>query len=192
MRSRRDAGGERAAQLALGDDIGAGAEPGEQPQHGEVRVGLDRIADQRRARAAKASAKRRYWARERRRRIDIERRADRRGDPRDRHVLGVQLAAAIGKELTHAGRAADRCWARRAAGSAGPSCRSRPMQRQSKTRARIASGSRASRERGAAGIARRHSRNRLRAAATAARTCSGAVPPKLVRLATERSASSTS
>ena len=43
----RHAGGERAAQLALRDDVGAGAEPGEQAQHGEVGIGLDRIADQR-------------------------------------------------------------------------------------------------------------------------------------------------
>src|SRR5216683_4218679 len=37
-----------------------------------------------------------------------------------------------------------------------------------------------------------HSRNRLRASLAAARTRSGAVPPKLVRLAAERPASSTS
>ena len=43
----RHAGGERAPQFALGDDVGAGAEPGEEAQHGEVRVGLDGIADQR-------------------------------------------------------------------------------------------------------------------------------------------------
>ena len=47
IRSRRDAGGERAAQLAFRDDVGAGAEPGEEAQHGEVRVRLDRVADQR-------------------------------------------------------------------------------------------------------------------------------------------------
>src|SRR5437773_7357090 len=37
-----------------------------------------------------------------------------------------------------------------------------------------------------------HSRNLLRAATAAARTNAGAVPPKLVRLATERSTSSAS
>ena len=47
IRSRRHAGGERAAQLALRDDIGAGPETGEEAQHGEVRIRLDGIADQR-------------------------------------------------------------------------------------------------------------------------------------------------
>ena len=44
---RRHAGGEGAPQFAFRDDVGAGAEPGEQAQHGEVRVGLDGEADQR-------------------------------------------------------------------------------------------------------------------------------------------------
>ena len=44
---RRHAGGQRAAQFAFRDDVGAGAQLGQQAQHGEVRVRLDREADQR-------------------------------------------------------------------------------------------------------------------------------------------------
>ena len=44
---RRHAGGERAAQFAFRDDVGARPEPGQQAQHGEVGVRLDREADQR-------------------------------------------------------------------------------------------------------------------------------------------------
>ena len=47
MRCGGIAGGERAPQLTLRNDIGAGAEIGEQAQYGEVRIRLDRIADQR-------------------------------------------------------------------------------------------------------------------------------------------------
>ena len=43
----RDAGGQRAAQLAFRDDVGPRSEAGEVAQHGEVGVCLDRVADQR-------------------------------------------------------------------------------------------------------------------------------------------------
>ena len=43
----RDAGGKRASQFAFGDHVGTGAEPGEEPQHRQVRIGLHRVADQR-------------------------------------------------------------------------------------------------------------------------------------------------
>ena len=43
----RHAGGERAAQLPLRDDVGTRAEAGEEPEHREVRVCLDGVADQR-------------------------------------------------------------------------------------------------------------------------------------------------
>ena len=33
---RREAGGERPGQLAAGDDVGAGAEIAQDPEHGEV------------------------------------------------------------------------------------------------------------------------------------------------------------
>ena len=42
---RRDAGGERAAQLALGDHVGAGAEPRQRRDHRLVGVRLQRVAD---------------------------------------------------------------------------------------------------------------------------------------------------
>ena len=84
----RHAGGERAAQLPLGDDVGARAEAGEVTQHGEVRVGLDRVADQRplgQERVGKAPVLRGETGR----RVEIERGADRRRDVRDRHLFGV-------------------------------------------------------------------------------------------------------
>ena len=45
---RRNAGGESTSQLAFGDHIGAGAEPGKKPQHRLIGIRLDRIADERR------------------------------------------------------------------------------------------------------------------------------------------------
>ncbi len=103
----RHAGGERAAQLAFRDDVGAGAEAGEQAQHGEVGIGLDRIADERPLGAERAG-KAAILSGEGRGRIDIEGRADRRRDASERDLLGVELAAAIGEELTHADTTADR------------------------------------------------------------------------------------
>ncbi len=41
----REAGGEGPQELAPRDDVGAGTEPGEEPEHGEVAVGLDGVAD---------------------------------------------------------------------------------------------------------------------------------------------------
>ena len=48
--------GERAAELAFGDHVHAGAELGEGREHAEIGVGLDRVADERSGFAAKASA----------------------------------------------------------------------------------------------------------------------------------------
>ena len=45
MRLGRNAGGKRAAQFALRDDIDAGAEAAQRLQHRLVRIGLHRIAD---------------------------------------------------------------------------------------------------------------------------------------------------
>src|SRR5262249_1146692 len=39
------AGAERAEELALRDDVGARAEPEQRPQHAQVRVGLDAVAN---------------------------------------------------------------------------------------------------------------------------------------------------
>ena len=43
----RHAGGQRAAQLPLRDDVGARAEAGKKAEHGEIGIGLDGITDQR-------------------------------------------------------------------------------------------------------------------------------------------------
>src|SRR3989304_744460 len=44
--SAAPAGGAPARAAAPGDDIEAGAQPGKQVEDGEVRIGLDRVADQ--------------------------------------------------------------------------------------------------------------------------------------------------
>ncbi len=85
---RRNPGGERAPHLAFGNHIGTGTETGEDAQHRQVRIGLDRIADQRPNRR-QGIVQRAVLPRERRRRIKIERRADRFRDVRDRHLLGA-------------------------------------------------------------------------------------------------------
>src|ERR1700739_2734309 len=43
----RDAGDEGSAQLAFGDNICSSPEFGKMPEHGEVRVGFYRVADER-------------------------------------------------------------------------------------------------------------------------------------------------
>ena len=100
---RRDAGGEGAPQLALRDDVGAGAEQGEEPQDGQVRVCLDGIADERRRRR-KRIAEMAIAGAQRAGGIDVERRADRRGDVRHRHAFDLQGAVAVREELIHSGR----------------------------------------------------------------------------------------
>src|SRR5205814_8284675 len=55
--------------------------------------------------------------------IKVERRPDRGGDLLDRHVFGMQLAAAIGEELIHSDRSWGRCSGRRTAAEAPPSYR---------------------------------------------------------------------
>ena len=58
----RNAGGESAPQLALRDDVRAGPETGKNPQHGEVRIGLDGITDERLFGGRRRRRRRRYWA----------------------------------------------------------------------------------------------------------------------------------
>ena len=53
------------------------------------------------------------------------RRADLRRDARDRNLFRVKLAPAIGKDVTHLGRAVDKCLVRPAAAAEHSSCRSR-------------------------------------------------------------------
>ncbi len=126
---RRDAGGERAPQFALRDDVSAGSEPGQDTQYREVRVGLDGVADQRsgrRKRRGKAAVAGLQCGSG----IDVERRPDSGGDARQRHRLGIQFTAAIGEEISHSDRSWDRCSARPAAVAASPSCRSRRARRR--------------------------------------------------------------
>ena len=93
----RHARRQRALQLAARDDVGAIALVGQHAQHREVGVGLDRIGEMD-ARATSFSPSRNTArvALEGRARIDIDGRADLVGDARQRHVLGVQHAVAIG------------------------------------------------------------------------------------------------
>ena len=77
----RDAGGQRAAQLAFRDHVGAGAELGQRLQHRLVGIGLHGVADQR-VEPGERLGKHGEMARQRRRRIAVERRADRGGDRR--------------------------------------------------------------------------------------------------------------
>ncbi len=96
----RDAGGARAAQLALGDDVHAGAQPRQRRQHRLIGIGLHRVADQRRpvgesrAEDAKMALDRRRW--------NSNRTAcrPRRAMSRQIDVFGVQGAVAIG-EMVH-------------------------------------------------------------------------------------------
>ncbi len=97
--ARIAAGLEHARQLAARDDVEAGAELRQHLQHREVRVGLDRVAHevlmpgQRAVEGVEV-------ARERRARVDVQRRAVAAREFGQRHVLGVQLAAAV-LEMVH-------------------------------------------------------------------------------------------
>src|ERR1700730_17045174 len=96
----RHAGSERPTQLSLGDDIGAGPETGKVAQNGEVRIRLDRIADKRRL-GGEGLGKAPVKGGEAGRGVEIEWGTDGRRDPRDRNLFSVQLAAAIGEDVTH-------------------------------------------------------------------------------------------
>ncbi len=98
MRCARDAGRQRPPHLAFRDDIGASAEPGEQPQHRLVGIGLDRVADARRL-GGEGSGKSLVLPSKRGGRIDVARRAGRGRDARERHLFGAKRAAAIGKRF---------------------------------------------------------------------------------------------
>ncbi len=98
---RRHAGGEGAAQLALGDDIHAGAELGERAQHRLVGVGLDGIADER-VLPGEGFRQHAVVPLQRRRRIAIEGRAHLGGEARERDILGVQHAVLV-MEMVHGG-----------------------------------------------------------------------------------------
>ena len=95
----RDAGGERAAQLALRNDVGAGAELGQRADHRLVGVGLHGVADER-VEIGEGLAEDAVVAGKRRGRVAVEGRADGGGDRRDRHVLGVKDAVLV-VEMVH-------------------------------------------------------------------------------------------
>ena len=90
---RRDAGGQRARQLAARDDVGTEALIGEQAEHREVRVGLHREGDMMPADRLQPLAEGAGSFAERLGRIDIDGGADLLGDARERNILGVQRTA---------------------------------------------------------------------------------------------------
>ena len=91
---RRNAGRQRALQLASRHHVGAGAELGQRAQHRLVGVGLHGVTDQRLL-AGEGVAEHPVMALQRRGRIAIERRADRIGQIDQTHRLGVKYAVAI-------------------------------------------------------------------------------------------------
>ena len=113
----RDAGGAGALELALGDDVGAGAEPRQGLDHGLVGIRLHRVADERRH-VGEGAGEHPVVPLERRGRIAIERRADRAAQVDEIDRLGVQHAVAI-VEMVHGGL---RCALSRSAQSSGRRC----------------------------------------------------------------------
>ena len=102
------AGGDHARELAAGDDVEAAAEAREEVEDREVRVRLDRVADEVRHARERRRRTSRIRAFERRARVDVAGRAEALGDRRQRHAFGVQLAVAIGERASLASRFARR------------------------------------------------------------------------------------
>ena len=100
---RRNAGGQRALQLAARNHVRAGAEFCQRAQHRLVGVGLHGVTDQRLL-VGKGFAEHPVMALQRRGRIAIERRADRFSQLDQIHRLGVKHAVAI-VEVIHGGLA---------------------------------------------------------------------------------------
>src|ERR1700739_808297 len=94
----RDAGNERTTQLALGDNIRSSPELAKMSKDSEVRVGLYSVADER-ALGGESLGKAPVQQGEASRGIEIERGPDGGRDPRDRDRLGMQLPAAIAKNI---------------------------------------------------------------------------------------------
>jgi len=94
--ARRHARREGAGELAARDDVGTGAEPRQGRDHRLIAVGLERVAD-RRVDAGEGVGEAAVACLERARRIDPAGRAVRRRDLRQRHVVGVEHAVAIGE-----------------------------------------------------------------------------------------------
>jgi hypothetical protein len=92
---RRHARPQRAMQLAAGDDVGAGAGPGQRRDHGQVRIRLDRIADEMRQ-VLEGVVVRAIAVEQRGFRVHVRRCADGVGELRQRHRLAAELAVTIG------------------------------------------------------------------------------------------------
>ena len=91
---RITAGGDHARELAARHDVEAASHPREHVQHGEVRVGLQRVEDPMRQ-AFERAVERAEVRLERRSRIDVAGRSEALGDPRERHALGEKLAVDV-------------------------------------------------------------------------------------------------
>ena len=85
-------------QLAFGDHVGAGAEPGERRDHRLVGVGLERIADER-VDVGKGAGEHPVVPLQGRARIAVERGADRLGERHQIDGLGAEHAVAIGEVM---------------------------------------------------------------------------------------------
>ena len=115
--------GEDTRELAPRDDVEAAAGPREQVEHREVRIRLDRIADEMRD-AGEGRVEFAEAALDRGARVDEARRAEPLRDRGQRHVLGAELAVA---ELEPA-----HCFRGVVAGSssAGAAAAPRPVRRE--------------------------------------------------------------
>src|SRR5262249_10868882 len=109
-----------------------GPETSEKAQDSEVRVGFDRVANQRPLRR-KGLGEAPILRSEGGCRIEIERGAYGHRDLRDRDPFGLQLAAAITEEITHSDKGVGKLPARPGAAPAVPSCRT-PSNRMVTTR----------------------------------------------------------
>ncbi len=95
----RDAGCERPAQFTFRNHVRAGTELGQRAQHGLVGIRLRRVADQR-VEFGEGFGEDPEMARQRRRRVAVERSADACRDRGYRHVLGMQDAVTV-FEMVH-------------------------------------------------------------------------------------------
>ena len=98
----REARGERAGQLAAGDDVRAGAEVAQHPEHREVRVRLDRVGDPVRHRRQRL-VERAELPPDHVGVVDVGRRADPVGDGGERDAAEVErrpapLEAGVGEQ----------------------------------------------------------------------------------------------
>ncbi len=93
-----NAGGQRALELAAGDDVGAGAELRQRGDHRLVGIRLHGVADQR-VDVGEGVGEDLVVPRQRRGRIAIERRADGCRERVETDRLGVQHAVAIGEVM---------------------------------------------------------------------------------------------